>query len=170
MGAKRFTYKQKVFIAEYIRTLNGGRSARKAGYKKPYEQAYENLRKPHIRAAIDKALKELAMPPEEVIARITEEARANVMEFFALKRTDGGGQYLEVDLEALKNGPFSHLVKGIKFTKHGMEIQINDPLKAQEILARHHGLLKDNVSLELNEPVKVVRRNRPPGEPRPGHE
>jgi len=54
------TNKQKRFIEEYLKVLNGAKAARLAGYsvKCAHQQAYENLRKPHIREIIDQAMEE----------------------------------------------------------------------------------------------------------------
>jgi phage terminase small subunit len=45
-------------MIEYLKILNGAKAARRAGYSRrcSHQQAYENLRKPKIRHAIDKAI------------------------------------------------------------------------------------------------------------------
>lgn len=55
------TPKQQAFADEYIISLNATDAARKAGYsnRTATETGYENLRKPHIKAYIDKRLEEL---------------------------------------------------------------------------------------------------------------
>ena len=57
LSSKRYTKKQRVFMIEYLRCLTGTKAARRAGYSHrcAHQQAYENLRKPKIRRAIDKA-------------------------------------------------------------------------------------------------------------------
>ena len=54
MTAIKPTNKQSNFIAEYLQCLNGAKAARRAGYsvRSARQQAYENLRKPHIRDVI----------------------------------------------------------------------------------------------------------------------
>ena len=54
----KLTPKQAAFVAEYLISLNASEAARKAGYspKTAAETGYENLRKPHIAAAIQKAM------------------------------------------------------------------------------------------------------------------
>ena len=47
----RLTVKQQRFVDFF--DGNAAEAARKAGYKKPAEQGYENLRKPHIQDAIE---------------------------------------------------------------------------------------------------------------------
>ena len=61
LSGARYTKKQRVFMIEYLKRLNGTDAARRAGYSRrcAHQQAYENLRKPKIRQAIDKGLDEL---------------------------------------------------------------------------------------------------------------
>ncbi|MHC4103893.1 MAG: terminase small subunit [Planctomycetota bacterium] len=58
LSGARYTKKQRVFMIEYLKYWNGAKAARRAGYSRrcAHQQAYENLRKPKIRRAIDKAI------------------------------------------------------------------------------------------------------------------
>ncbi len=58
LSGARYTKKQRVFMIEYLKCLTGAKAARRAGYSRrcAHQQAYENLRKPKIRQAIDKAI------------------------------------------------------------------------------------------------------------------
>ena len=58
LSGVRYTKKQRVFMIEYLKRFNGTDAARRAGYSHrcAHQQAYENLRKPKIRQAIDKAI------------------------------------------------------------------------------------------------------------------
>ncbi len=58
LSGARYTEKQRVFMIEYLKYWNGAKAARRAGYSRrcAHQQAYENLRKPKIRRAIDKAI------------------------------------------------------------------------------------------------------------------
>jgi phage terminase small subunit len=55
-----FTPKEAAFVTEYLCDKNGAAAAVRAGYseRSAKEAAYKLLQKPHIKAAIDKALKE----------------------------------------------------------------------------------------------------------------
>ena len=57
---KKLTHKQQRFIEEYLVDLNATQAAIRAGYSKrrAAEIGYENLRKPQIQAAINKAMEE----------------------------------------------------------------------------------------------------------------
>jgi phage terminase small subunit len=54
------TPKQQAFVNEYLIDLNATQAAIRAGYSEDTatEMGYENLRKPHIKKAIDDALAE----------------------------------------------------------------------------------------------------------------
>jgi ABC-type transport system substrate-binding protein len=58
LSGARYTPKQQAFMIEYLKCLNGTKAARRAGYSRrcAHQQAYENLRKPKIRQAINKAI------------------------------------------------------------------------------------------------------------------
>ena len=58
LSGARYTKKQRVFMIEYLKYWNGAKAARRAGYSRrcAHQQAYENLKKPKIRQAIDKAI------------------------------------------------------------------------------------------------------------------
>ncbi len=58
MSARKLTQKQKLFIGEYVVSLNASEAALRAGYSKKTAGAigHENLKKPEIQKAIDVAL------------------------------------------------------------------------------------------------------------------
>ena len=80
MSARKLTQKQKLFIGEYVVSLNASQAALRAGYSKKTARAIgiENLTKPAIREAIDNALAERAKRTElradEVIEGLKREA------------------------------------------------------------------------------------------------
>ena len=50
-----------------------------------------------------------------------------------------------VDLSELLKDDKGHLIKGIKDTKYGKQIEFYDSQSALALIARHHGLLVDKV-------------------------
>lgn len=86
--SSQFTAKQAAFIDFYIETLNGTEAARLAKYKGDDNTlaviAWENLRKPKIRKEIDQRLTDRTMSANEVIARLDDQARANIGVFFKI--------------------------------------------------------------------------------------
>lgn len=75
MSEKRLTVKQQRFCEEYIKSGNGTEAARQAGYKRPMEQSYENLRKPQISSYIAERLK----PQEKSLIASADE----VLQFYS---------------------------------------------------------------------------------------
>lgn len=80
----KLTEKQKRFVDEYIRLGNATEAARLAEYKNAEASAKDNLRKPTIKAYIDKRLKELEsqriMDAQEALELLTEIARGEMKE------------------------------------------------------------------------------------------
>lgn len=134
-----FTGLQDAFINHYVIEKNGTKAARLAGYKGNDATlavvAYENLRKPHIRAEIDRRFRELAMGADEVLARLGDIARIDMSEFVTIKH---GIPFL--DLEKAETASKLHLLKKFKTTKQGIEIELYDAQAALETIGKHLGL------------------------------
>jgi phage terminase small subunit len=158
---------------------NASAAARRAGYavKTAYEIGHENLKKPEIREAIAERLTELTMSADEVLTRLTEQARGNIMDFVALhqppptqtekrrqkrgarergsrERGDGGQDPSEtqapiwtVDLHRAEARGVAHLVKKLKAVDGGVEIELYDAQSALGLLGRAHGLFVDKTAL-----------------------
>src|SRR5690242_19570279 len=81
MAYEDLTGKQRLFVDAYIgeANCNATEAARIAGYNgRAGQQGWENLKKPDIRAAINERMMALTMPPEEILHRLTEQARGNL--------------------------------------------------------------------------------------------
>ncbi|KKN73382.1 hypothetical protein LCGC14_0400850 [marine sediment metagenome] len=82
MSKKKLTAKQQLFVAFFLDTLNATLAAELAGYKGNRATlaavGYENLRKPHIAEAIREGMADLAIPEEELTARLSAEARGQL--------------------------------------------------------------------------------------------
>ena len=81
----RLTNKQLAFIEEYFVDFNGTRAAKRAGYKGNDNVlatvASENLRKPKIAEKIAERFFVKVMTADEVLARLSEMARADIADF-----------------------------------------------------------------------------------------
>jgi len=77
---KRPTPRQSRFIYFWLVHYNGARAAREAGYSAntAAEIAYENLRKPHIKAEIARLLREKTLSAEFVVARLGQMAMGEI--------------------------------------------------------------------------------------------
>ncbi len=93
-GNAKLTEKQKSFIREYLKDLNGTKAAIRAGYAKrsAKEIAYENLTKPHILERLEREIKKLTSKQEIGINEILEELKiigfSNITNY--LDFNDGG--------------------------------------------------------------------------------
>lgn len=139
----KLTKRQQVFIAEYLRCWNATDAARLAGYSKKsaYSIGSENLSKPEIKAIIDREIETKAMGASEVLARLSDMARASFVD--VLSGDD------EFDMTLARETGKMHLVKSIKrreFTdKEGnttrtTEVELYDAQAALVHLGKHHKL------------------------------
>lgn len=133
------TDKQKAFINAYLQCLNATESARQAGYagndKTLAVVGSENLRKPNIRAEIDRVLSEQVMSAQEVIRRQSEIASLDVTDFF-----DFYGGLPTFNPDKAKERGVLHLVKSFKVSDKEFKIEFYDAQRAQETLAKYHDL------------------------------
>lgn len=138
----RLTPLQLAFVKWYVILLNATRAAEKAGYKGNDATlaavGYENLRKPHIRAAINEIMKEIVMPPAEILMRLEREASADISVFF---RDD-----LSLNMSAVRE--YGYLIKSIKKTKDGYQIATYDAQNAKKLLGQHYAMFTERIRIE----------------------
>lgn len=159
---KRFTAKQRIFVREYLIDLNVTQAAIRAGYSQrtAAEAGSSNLKKPHLRAAIDAALLERAKraPPEVSTQRVLEEigrlAYSNMLDYIQ-PQADG---YAVLDLSQLTRqqaaaiqevtideymdgrGEDARPVKRVKF-------KLSDKSRSLELLGKHLGLFREQLEI-----------------------
>ena len=81
MSGEHLTPKQRRFVEEYLKTLNGTKAAMEAGYSPTSASAiaYENLRKPLVAAAIEvemeKRSQRVRIDQDTVLTGLLDEAR-----------------------------------------------------------------------------------------------
>lgn len=140
VGLDGLTDKQKAFIEHYLVCWNATEAARRAGYKDPEQAGYENKKKQEIRTLIDQRLTKMAMSADEVLARLSSLAMAD-MSYFLTK----AGRGVKLDLtQALAAGKM-HLVKKYNKTKQGTSIELYDAKDALIQLGRYHALFTDRI-------------------------
>lgn len=132
------TDKQQAFVDHYVACLNASEAARRVspGAKRPDQIGYEYLRKPEIRAAIDARMAELVIPPNEILARLSEHTRGSMADFFTVK-----GRSVTLDIKKALLADKLHLIKKYSKTKQGVSIELYDAQAALQVLAKHYGLL-----------------------------
>lgn len=146
--------KQQRFVLEYLACgMNGSEAARRAEYAHPDVQATRLLGNVRIKAVVNAYLDELAMPANEVLARLSEHARGNLYPFLVV---NDDGQVTGFNLG--KDKPL-HLLKEVSITetefngvkKRTISIKLNDPQAALVHIGKHRGLFRDtSVSIDLS--------------------
>lgn len=152
----KLTGKQRRFVDEYVVCLNGTEAARRAGYagddSSLAAQASHLLRNDKVLRALDEAMKQFAMPANEVMLQLTDIGRGDIADAMS-----ASGR-IDV-LEARRRGK-SQLIKRIKekvttYTdKDGQdhetietEIEMYDRQAALNTLAKFHALLVDRLKV-----------------------
>lgn len=154
----KLTAKQKRFVEEYLIDLNATQAVIRAGYKvdNARQTATENLAKPYIAEAIEKALAERSrrtgINQDRVVQELAKIAFVNIADVVntdceILPDAD------EADLAAIE----SVKVKTIP-TKSGeigveREVKLSSKLKALELLGKHLGMWNDKLDVNMNIPI-----------------
>ena len=159
MAESELTYKQRRFVDEYLVSLNASKAAINAGYSKNTapQQGSRLLKNAKVSAEIEQRMEKNAMSANEVLHRLTEQARGDIGDFVLSRASD------------LVEHPQSSLVKKIKVrTKHYnkddvdeeyFELELHDSQSALVHLGKAYGIFRDvhqhtgkdgdNVKLEL---------------------
>lgn len=154
------TRKQKRFVEEYLIDLNAAKAAIRAGYssRTAKQIGQENLTKPDLQAAIDKAMakrsRRTGINQDRVIDELARIALVNPADV------------VDVDSAAVKadaNREDTACIAGVRIrtlvTKDGpvveREVKFYDKVRALELLGKHLGLFTDRVKLENIVPVVV---------------
>ena len=144
------TDKQQRFIEEYCVDFNATQAAIRAGYseKTAHNIGYENVRKPEISDEIKKRLSDLAMSAEEITRRLAQMGRGNLAPFL-----HNGA--IDITTESAREN--LHLVRKVKITDNGTEIELHDAKDAIVQLAKMEGLFVDKIEHtgKDGEPIKV---------------
>lgn len=131
---QKLTEKQRRFVAAYIKTGNAAEAARQAGYKKTTADAIgrENLRKPTVRNAIEKRLKEIEdaqiADAKEVMKLLTSTLRGELEEEIIV--CEGRGEGVSEAVRLMKKP------------------SIRDRLEAAKCLMKRYGLALSDVEIE----------------------
>ncbi len=155
------TPKQVRFLEHYLTCWNATEAARVAGYKHPNKQGPELLKNEQIAAAIGERLETAAMSANEVLARISAQARADMADFVSIEVDESGAaETFRLDIAKAVEAGKLHLVRRLTettrsvFSKEGAEVvtrratvELHNSQSALELLARHHRLLTDQVDV-----------------------
>lgn len=143
------TKKQKLFCEEYLIDLNATQAAIRAGYSPETAGAIgnENLKKPEIRAYIDRAMAERSrrtgVNADRVVQELAKIAFVNASDVIDPETATIREDALPEDTAAIQS------VKVKTFGEDGLEreIKMADKLKALELLGKHMGMFKERISV-----------------------
>lgn len=159
MAKEGLTTKQRLFVESYLSNgFNATEAARSAGYQGRDDHSlasigYANLRKVEISAVVEERINEAAMSANEVLARLSRQARGSLADVL----TEEG----EFDLAEAKRRGVDDLLKKLKRTtfdtkdKDGNvtstrtthEFEIHDPQAALVHLGKYHKLFTDRTEV-----------------------
>jgi hypothetical protein len=129
--------KQKAFVERYLTCWNATEAARTAGYSHPRQQGWRLLSNVYIRAAVDARLAEMHMAADEVLARLSSMAGADMGDFLDAKTSE------TLDLKRARDAGRLHLVKKFATTDKVISIELHDAQAALVHLGRYHKLFTD---------------------------
>ena len=133
---KKLTDKQALFVEEYLQDFNATRAAERAGYSGDENslavQGHRLLRNAKIAERVRLRLQEAAMTANEVLSRLAAIARSSYSEYLTSDAT--------VDFGRLIADGQGFLVKAIKDTRYGKQIEFYDAQRALELIGKRYGL------------------------------
>lgn len=132
------TPKQQDFINFYLGDANGNatEAARLAGYSCPNQAGPRLLVNVGIQEAVSGRTTQAAMSANKVLERISELADADLGDFIDIDEAGGW----TINLLKAKKAKKTRVIKKLKVTEFGTEIELHAPLPALDKLAQHHGL------------------------------
>lgn len=146
------TQKQKRFCEEYLVDLNATQAAIRAGYSPDtaYSIGAENLKKPEIRARIDKAMaersKRTGVNAERVLRELAKIAFVNAPDVIDLDKAVVLDSATPDDTAAISGVKVKRSITDSGETIE-REIKLSDKIKALELLGKHLGMFTDKMEL-----------------------
>jgi hypothetical protein len=98
--------KQRKFVAHYLASLNASQAARQAGYseKTAGQIGYQLLQKTSIAAAVSAGMALQAMPAEEILARLSAQARGDMSDFLRVDEEEVSLSWSVLELPTDRDG------------------------------------------------------------------
>ena len=150
------TKKQKLFVEEYLIDLNATQAAIRAGYspETAYSIGNENLKKPEVKAAIDKAMAERSrrtgISQDRVLQELAKIGFAKITDVVDPDTAKILSNAKEEDLACIQS------IK-IKPNEWGTEreVKLYDKKSALVDIGKHLGMFKENVNLNVETSEKL---------------
>jgi len=161
---KKLTHKQKAFVEAYFSNQMNATEAYLLMHPGVTREVaatlgWRMLRKVEILAEIDRRLSEQVMSANEVLKRLSDMGKANLLPFIRI--TSEGFTYFDFSHPDAKN--YFHLIKKIKTKRtrrlegkgenaevwedEWVEVELHDAQSALEKIGKYHHLFKDEVDL-----------------------
>lgn len=143
---------QRRFVVNFLSgTTNVTQAYRDAGGTAKHADRAAHVMRwlPNVQAVISAYLQQQEMGVIDVIARLSEQARAGYAEYL---KTDTLGK-VTVDLPALLAAGKGHLIKGVKETRYGQVIEFYPADAALDRLMRYHGAYNDKVTVTWQQEI-----------------
>ena len=148
------TTKQAAFLYEYLRNaFNATAAAKFAKYKNPNNAGPRLLTNPKIIRALEfEVIAPGVMDAEEVLGRLSEQARGEYSKYFITEKIGyvigekiGYRDVLTIDFQKMIDDGKGHLIKGVKQTQYGQVIEFHDAHLALVDMGRAHKLFIDRL-------------------------
>ena len=156
----KLTDKQQKFVEEYLIDLNATQAAIRAGYSTDTASVIgcENLIKPNVKNAIDKALaarsKRTGVNQDRVIQELAKIAFLNPSDVINMQNASVMDNANKDDLSCIASVKIkrSSSENGDSVER---EIKTYDKLKALDLLGRHLGMFNDKLKIEGSIPIVI---------------
>jgi len=147
----RLTGKQRAFVDHWFgkAQFNGTEAARLAGYQGDENTlavaASRLLRNDKIKTEIAFRWEQHGITAEEVLFRLSEQARANIGQFLMKAPPDEEDEREKWYLDLEKVQEAGHLVKSLQWTRYGPKVDLYDAQGALQLIGKHLGLFSERV-------------------------
>jgi phage terminase small subunit len=162
----KLTDKQRAFCEAYLKTFNGTRAAKEAGYseKSAHTLAYQLLALPHVKAYLRARYEEAVMDANEVLYHLAQIARGDV--------DDLVNEYGNLDIEKARENGKTNLIKKIRnrqvttenSTTYETETEGYDRMRALELIGKYLALWTDKIKVDdwRSQAIADIRAGRIP--------
>jgi hypothetical protein len=134
--------KEMRFVRFYIKNLgNPGKAAKKAGYKGSAalleQTGIRILDKPAVKAELAAQLNAARLDANMILQQIQDIATMNIADFININPQTGEPEW---DLNRAQAAGKLGVIRGIKRTRYGLELEFYDKLSALKLLGQHEAL------------------------------